>query len=161
MGRPSLRTPEIEDEIVARLSDGEPLRQICRDDHMPHWTTAYDWIDEGGDFSLRIARARARGFDAIAEESLEIIDTEPREATTQFGSHVDSAHVTWLKNRAEHRLKLLAKWDPKRYGEKVTQEISGPDGGPIRVIGEMSDAELEAIAAAGSARAADPQAGKG
>jgi hypothetical protein len=34
--------------------------------------------------------------------------------------------------RVETRLKLLAKWDPKRYGDKIAQEISGPDGGAIK-----------------------------
>lgn len=41
------------------------------------------------------------------------------------------------KLRVETRLKLLAKWDPKRYGEKITQEISGPDGGPVRTEGDF------------------------
>ena len=55
------RSAEVEDEIVRRLSDGEPLRSICRDEHMPHWTSIYDWISEDAEFALRIARARGWG----------------------------------------------------------------------------------------------------
>ena len=35
------------------------------------------------------------------------------------------------KLRIETRLKLLAKWNPRKYGDKVQQELSGPNGGPI------------------------------
>jgi hypothetical protein len=29
-------------------------------------------------------------------------------------------------------LKLLAKWSPKKWGDKVQTEISGPNGGAIQ-----------------------------
>ena len=32
------------------------------------------------------------------------------------------------KLQIETRLKLLAKWSPKKYGEKIQQELSNPDG---------------------------------
>ncbi|MNU09652.1 hypothetical protein D3C72_2563420 [compost metagenome] len=34
--------------------------------------------------------------------------------------------------QVETRLKLLAKWHPKKYGEKVTAEHTGPNGAPIQ-----------------------------
>ena len=53
IGRPSKYTPELAAEMCERLSNGEPLRQICRDDHMPFWTRIYDWM--GKDEALSIA----------------------------------------------------------------------------------------------------------
>jgi hypothetical protein len=35
--------------------------------------------------------------------------------------------------RIETRLKLLAKWDPKRYGERLHSEVTGVDGGPLQI----------------------------
>jgi hypothetical protein len=55
-GRPSKYTPEVAAEIAQRLSMGEPLRKICRDDYMPHWTVVYDWLAKDEDLSLRVAR---------------------------------------------------------------------------------------------------------
>lgn len=118
-GRPSKRTPELEAEICERLSEGEPLAQICRDAHMPNWRTVYLWRETSPEFDAAIARARIPGFDAIAEETLEIIDTFPMTIDSESGSRIDSGHVAWLKNRVEQRMKLLAKWDPNRWGEKV------------------------------------------
>ena len=30
-------------------------------------------------------------------------------------------------------LKLLGKWNSGKYGDKVTTEITGPNGGPVQV----------------------------
>jgi hypothetical protein len=37
------------------------------------------------------------------------------------------------KLRIETRLNLLAKWDPKRYGARIQNEHSSPDGGPLKI----------------------------
>ena len=65
-GRPSKYTPEIATEIAERLSMGEPLRQICRDEHMPEWRTVYDWLAKDDGLSTRVARAREAGYEAMA-----------------------------------------------------------------------------------------------
>jgi predicted secreted protein len=134
MSRPSTFTEEIAEEICERLSEGEPLRQICRDDRMPAWRTVYAWKAANPDFDARIARAREAGFDAIAHECLEIAD-ETAFDTIQ-GENGDRANSEWIsrsKLRVETRLKLLAKWDPKRYGDKITQEHTGAGGGPVQI----------------------------
>lgn len=145
MGRPSKFTEAIVDEICERLSNGETLRSICRDDHMPHWNTVYQWMADETTISVRIARARDLGADAIAEGTVEIIDQEPER--DQYGK-IDPGWVAHQKLRAEHRLKLLAKWQPKKYGDRITQELTGANGGPIltKDVSDLSDAELAAIA---------------
>lgn len=145
MGRPSKFTEALVDEICERLSNGETLRSICRDDHMPHWNTVYQWMADDVTISGRIARARDLGADAIAEGTVEIIDQEPER--DQYGK-IDPGWVAHQKLRAEHRLKLLAKWQPKKYGDKITQELTGANGGPIltKDVSDLSDAELASIA---------------
>lgn len=118
IGRPSKFTQEVAAEIVARLSTGEPLAVICRDDHMPCDDTVRAWADKDEALSRDIARARETGFDAIALKALEIADD------TQGDPQRD-------RLRVDTRLKLLAKWDPKRYGDKLA--VGGDDDmGPIR-----------------------------
>lgn len=136
IGRPSKYTPELAAEICERLSNGEPLRQICRDSHMPAWTRIYDWMGRDEALSGAIARARDIGADAIAEEALEILDTPPEYVLTKNGEAVDSGYVTWQRNRAELRLKLLAKWNPKKYGDR--QIISGDKDNPLEVKADIT-----------------------
>ncbi len=115
-GRPSKYTDDLANEIAIRISEGEPLRQICRDEHMPHWTVVYDWMASNSQFSLRIAQAREKGEEAIAQECMAIADEPP--SRTAMGS-IDSGDVQHKKLRIETRLKLLAKWNPRKWGEKV------------------------------------------
>jgi len=137
VGRNTDFTEEAAAAICARLADGEPLRQICRDEAMPAWRTVYHWIDANPDFKARIARARDVGFDAIAEQCLDIADDSSRDETEpdEDGmTRVNTEVIQRSKLRVETRLKLLAKWSPKRYGDKMQQEISGPDGGAVPLV---------------------------
>jgi hypothetical protein len=124
-GRPSKFTPALADEIVARMSMGEPLRQICRDEHMPHWTVVYDWQTANKDFSLRIAHARELGEEAIAQDCLDIADNATNDWMEKQGKdggelyQLNGEHIQRSKLRIETRLKLLAKWNPRKWGEKV------------------------------------------
>lgn len=131
-GRPTVYTQALADEIASRMSQGEPLRKICRDEAMPHWTTVYDWKRVNESFSLRIAGAREAGFDAIAEECLEIADeTAFDTVNTEHGDRANTEWISRSKLRVETRLKLLARWDPKRYGDKVELNHGGQSDNPI------------------------------
>lgn len=139
-GRPSKYTPELAAEIARRLSEGEPLRQICRDEHMPHWTNMYEWMAQDPELSVRIARAREAGYDKMAEECLELADT-PKFGTKQIESE-DGITVTredmlgHRKLQIETRLKLLAKWNPKKYGERLTH--AGDADNPLQMQADIS-----------------------
>ena len=142
MSRPSKYTAAIAEEIAERLSNGEPLRAICRDDHIPAWRTIYDWIDKDPKLSARIAHARDLGYDAIAEEALLIADTQSLGEITTIkadgGIEVKKEDMLGhRKHQIETRLKLLAKWNPKKYGDKVTH--SGDASAPIALILNGSD----------------------
>lgn len=122
MGRVTTFTQEKADEIARRLSEGEPLAQICRDDGMPDRTTVYRWGEADPEFAQHIARARDNGHDVIAA----------RLRDTARGNGDSTGDVQRDKLIIETDLKLLAKWD-KRYGDRVNHEHSGPQGGPIGI----------------------------
>lgn len=127
-GRPSTFTQALADEICARLAKGEPLASICRDEAMPAVRTVSGWKEAHPAFSADFARARDDGFDELASGTLTIADEVKAEP----------AEVAKAKLRIETRLKLLAKWDPKRYGERVALD----HGGAIGITISPDDAEL-------------------
>jgi hypothetical protein len=104
--------------IVAQIADGVPLRVICRQPGMPTWRTVYNWIDADAEFAKRMEAARQLGCEAIAQEILEIADDKKGEVQRD-------------KLRVDARLKLLAKWHPTRYGDKVT--LAGDAENPLTV----------------------------
>ena len=147
IGRPSKNTPELRQEICERLSKGEPLTQICRSEHMPHDSVVRDWMKADEEFSRDIARAREFGYDVIAADCLEIADdakNDYMERQIEGGvvQVVNSEHIQRSKLRIETRLKLLAKWDPKRYGER--QQVDVNDITPPKTMSEV-DASIKAL----------------
>ena len=86
-------------------------------------------------FAADFARARELGADAIAEDSMRIVDELPERGPD---GKIDPGSVAHAKLRAEHRLKLLAKWSPKKYGDKVQAELTGPGGGAIQVASTVT-----------------------
>ena len=110
--------------------------------------TVSDWKAANEAFSADFARAREEGFDAIAADCLNIADETSQD--TLYGENGERANTEWIsrsKLRIETRLKLLAKWDPKRYGDKVQTELSG--GLTVSNVKDLSDDQLAAIAAGG------------
>ena len=126
-GRPSKYTPDLVAEICERLGKGEPLAAICRDDHMPHQTTVRDWMDAKADVSLSIARAREEGEEFMAADCLNIADGNGADVrlVADGVSVVDHDVIQRAKLRIDTRLKLLAKWNPKKWGDKVDVTSGG------------------------------------
>lgn len=122
-GRPSKRTPEVIARIIEGLSKGTPLTVICSADDMPTDRAVREWAENDPALSSDIARAREAGFDAIALHALEIADDRSGEAQRD-------------RLRVETRLKLLAKWDPKRYGDKVA--LTGGNEGDAPIKSELT-----------------------
>jgi len=147
-GSGSKYTEEIADRICDLVSNGINLRKVCRMEGMPAWRTVYDWVVAKPDFAARLARAREMGYDALAEEALEISNTPVMGQKQVMG---DKATFTTVEDMLGHRklqietrLKLLAVWDPKRYGNKV--QLGGDGGAPIRVEAQVeADTYLAAI----------------
>jgi len=151
VGRPPEPVPQDKIEAICEwISQGQTLRQWCRDNGI-HYSTVYLWMGKDKEFAQRFAEARDIGADCIADDALEIIDTEPV-MTGGDNPKYDSAHVAWLRNRAEYRLKLLAKWNPKKYGDR--QVLAGDPDNPLMEPMDDSQraAKLQAILAAAKSR---------
>ena len=68
-------TQEIATEICARLAEGESLRGICKDKHLPSEAAVRGWVmDDMHGFASHYARSRKIGYERLAEDLLEISD---------------------------------------------------------------------------------------
>ena len=147
-GRPSVVTPEAQKEILERLTKGESARSICRDPRMPDWGRVCEFKHKpkNADFQAQYARAKQAGIEANLDELDERVRDESRDYTeviverTDKEGNVKKTVEKKSDNTAVMRDRLIAdtlKWSasklfPKQYGDKLTQEHVGEDGGPIR-----------------------------
>lgn len=141
-GRPSTYSAEIAAIICERLGEGESLRRICNDEGMPAKSTVMLWLAQHSEFSDQYARARETQADYLAEDLLEIADDARNDWMESNGEDdkgwiANGEHIQRSRLRVDARKWLIAKLAPKKYGDRVTQEHTGPGGeGPVRHIVE-------------------------
>jgi hypothetical protein len=126
------------------MTAGEPLASICRSDpKFPSVSAWGDWCNEDKSLGIAHQRARADGFDAIAAETLKIAET-PMMGSTEVTLHDGRVEIRkgdmlgHRKLQIETRLKLLAKWDPRRYGELL--KLGNADGSNLDLTDRISKA---------------------
>lgn len=118
-GRPSSYTQAVADDICVRLAEGEPITRICRDPNMPDLKTVYLWLRSFPEFLQQYARAREDQADTYAADTIAIADqAKPEEAQV-------------ARLRIDARKWYAGKIRPKVYGERIQQEVTGADGGPV------------------------------
>ena len=115
MGRPSLYTPELGALICERIAVGQSLRAIEAEEGMPAKTTILRWLSQDPVFRDLYARAKEAATDALAEELIDIAD--------DTGGQTDRDRL-----RVDTRKWLLAKLQPRKYGERQTLEHEGAVG---------------------------------
>lgn len=145
-GRPTKFNADLAKEICTRIANGETLTRICRPDDMPSTSSVYSWLydAENGhktdpiyqDFLDNYMRAREHQSERFADEIIDISDDGRNDTymTDEGRERVDHDHIQRSKLRVDARKWHAAKTLPKKYGDKVRQEISGPDNQPLPVV---------------------------
>lgn len=131
MARPTDYNQEIVANICERLSLGESLREICRDDNMPGKSTVMRWLHAHEEFRDQYARAREAQAEHWADEIIEISDDGSNDWETRQskdGSSYEAVNAEVINRsrlRVDTRKWLMARMAPKKYGDKVTQAHEG------------------------------------
>lgn len=124
-GRPSLYSDKIADYIVEKLSQGQTLTSICKEPNMPTIRTIQYWAAERPNFFAMLSRAREAGAEHLVGdlhdkmvqlvEDAEVKDKEllpPRERVDTLKLY--ASHVQWM----------TARFNPRRYSERVLAEMA-------------------------------------
>ena len=119
-GRPSLHTPELECELLDRLSRMSMVK-VCDMPDMPARSVIYRWMDDIEGFQDKYARAcderadhRAELIDDIAERCLSG-EVDPQAARVAIDAHKWTA----------------SKLKPKKYGERL--DLGNAGGTPFKI----------------------------
>lgn len=115
IGRPSKYSGEIVERICELIASGMSLRTVCSQDGMPSAFTVCKWLSENEEFSKQYARAREEQADSFADEIIDIADSVAPEA----------GEVAKAKLQIDARKWKASKMAPKKYGDKVEQQITG------------------------------------
>jgi hypothetical protein len=133
MARPSGYSDELVAVILERLAEGESLRAICRDENMPSQSMVFRWLADNQSFREQYARARESQADYWADEIIEISDDGANDTYKDDDGHerTNQDVIARSRLRVDTRKWLMARMAPKKYGDKITQEVTGADGAPL------------------------------
>lgn len=143
-----MRTPELETTILNRLAEGESLRGICKSEGMPTEGAVRKWVREDPDgFGTHYARARELGYEALADEILDIADDNNSDTRKTEDGHEMPDHE-WMARarlRVDTRKWLLSKMLPKVFGDKLDvtsdgKELAAPIVG-LQVVAKSNGGE--------------------
>ncbi len=141
-GRPKAFTQEIADSICLSIStSSKSLRTICKEEGIPCVATVLNWLSEGDKpdgeewaklFLAQYARARDQQADFLAEEILEIADDGSNDLMTIVKGNTEyeteNKEVTnRSKLRVDARKWIASKLKPKKYGDRVINDVNVND----------------------------------
>jgi hypothetical protein len=128
IGRPSIYTEELANDICTRLGLGESLRKICLSENMPSLSSVMSWLTTKPAFLEQYTRAREIQAETQFDELIDIVDQPPdlcvvkdkdgKDVEVKF----DSSYVAWMKLRVDTRKWTAARMAPKKYGEQKQAE---------------------------------------
>jgi hypothetical protein len=139
-GRPSLYNQQLAAQICTRISNGESLRNICREAGMPHMDTIYVWLGKHPVFADQYARAREEQADTLADEIQALSDEPPPMVLGKFGEVIDTGWLQWQKQRIDSRKWCASKLKPKKYGDRVS--LAGDAENPLQTSVQVEASEL-------------------
>lgn len=143
MARPTKYTKKLANEICAQLSGGDSLVKVCKSDAMPCRATIFNWFDDYPEFLDKYEKAKEECADYLVEEMLEIADNEVSQVVLVDGvplvvdgemvKQADQVGVAHARLRVDTRKWAASKLKPKKYGDKITNEVTGKGGAPIEM----------------------------
>ncbi len=110
-------------EILKRLESGESLRSICKTEGFPTEAAVRNWALTDDLFASQYTRARDLGLDAMADQVQEIAS-----------SVMEAADVPRARLEFDAKRWYLSKLAPKRYGDRIENRLSGPEGEALKIV---------------------------
>jgi terminase small subunit-like protein len=118
-GRPTAYSEEIAERFCEQIALGSNINRLCETDAFPERQTIYNWFKAHPSFFDNYARAREARADSRVDQIDDVVTDMRAGAIDHNQARVEIDAIKWQ----------AGKENPKRYGDKVQQELSSPDGG--------------------------------
>ena len=151
-GRPTEYTQQLGEKICERIATSElGLEQVLAeieltDGYAPGLTSVWRWKQANEEFRKQYLRAREDQAELLHDRAQQIaqnalIGHVTRTVVTGEGENAKTETTTTISDNVERSklivhttLKRAGQLDSKRYGEKIQQEVTGKDGGPLQFV---------------------------
>ena len=132
-GRPSTYSPDVAEEICARVATGEDILSICSSEGMPSHTTLHRWREVRPEFRDAYTRARELSGEA-SEARIQKIMKDLR------AGDIDANAARVLLDAEKW---LAAKRAPRTHGDKIDVDHNIRGGGGMTVTVNVVPARVD------------------
>lgn len=127
-------TQALFDKICDLIAEGWSLRGVCKLKGMPDRKTFRRWYLSTAELQKQYDLACLDREDVYFEDIIEIADASEGDTTDVDGLNIlNPEYVQRSKLRIDARKWTLARMNRKKYGDHVTEELTGPNGGPLQI----------------------------
>lgn len=131
VGRPTVMTDTVIDEILSRIEAGETLTNICKDQHMPDLATVMLFKRKNPVFFSEYVRARENAADVKFDRIIELSQQVNPGNAHAIRTEIDA--IKWW----------IGKVKPKDYSDKIIH--AGHDGGPLTLNWAKVDTDSDTV----------------
>lgn len=126
-------TEELGQLFCELIAMGLSVKQALRHPLLPNTTnTIYLWLHQNDDFAKLYRIAQRGRAEAMVEEMIEISDDADDDIKMGAnGPVLNTSSVNRSRLRIDTRKWVASKWFSERFGDKVTNEITGPGGSSV------------------------------
>lgn len=134
VGRPESYTKVLGDKVCELLVDGKSMRSISRMESMPCTTTMFKWLREIPEFTKQYEKAKLECHHSWFEDIMDIADDSTNDFMTKKNKDGDEYDALNAENIQRSRLRVdtrkwaLSKLMPKKYGDRIQQDVTLPEG---------------------------------
>jgi hypothetical protein len=119
-------------QVIALMDAGTSERSACEQVGINRGTF------RSAALKVQVVDQYAKALEAMAQDQVELVEQTIEDMRSGKIDH------KMAKVEIDARKWFASKFLPKRYGDKITQEISGPDGSPIQSQAVSLDPAQEA-----------------
>lgn len=128
VGAPAYDREPIIEAVLETIATGKSLVTAAHQQGITY-TCWMNWLAEDTALVDRYARAREAQADYLADELMDISDDKSGDYVLRDGQTiVDSEAIARSRLRVDTRKWIASKLKPKKYGDKITNELTGKDG---------------------------------
>ena len=134
-GRPSKYSEELIDKIMNDLAHGISIKKALKN-HQVYWESFRQWLNNPKypDLRKRYTEAKADGIEWMMAETTELSEKALAESKEENkAGRTNRDYVNMMRHHINLQTFRASKLEPRVYGNKDQLEISGVDGGEIKV----------------------------
>lgn len=129
------------DRICGLIAGGKSVREVCALEGMPDRATFNCWRKSTPELQAQYDAACIDREEVYFEQIIAIADecragTKTVTKETAAGTFTETTEIDMVERarvQIDARKWTLARMNRKKYGDHVTEELTGPNGGPLQI----------------------------